>query len=56
MEPVGERPALTAMPTRLAITSGRPAVTALGDPGHGLDVEALDRVWAAVDGSTASAT
>ena len=56
MEPVGERPALTAMPTRLAITSGRPAVTALGDPGHGLDVEALDRVWAAVDGSTSSAT
>jgi len=56
VEPVGERPALTAMPTRLAITSGRPAVTALGDPGHGLDVEALDRVWAAVDGSTSSAT
>ncbi len=56
MEPVGERPALTAMPTRLAITSGRPAVTALDDPGHGLPVEALDRVWAAVDASTSSAT
>jgi len=56
VEPVGERPALTAVPTRLAITSGRPAVIALGDPGHGLPVEALDRVWAAVDASTSSAT
>ncbi len=56
MEPVGERPALTGVPTRLAITSGRPAVTAPGDPGHDLDVEALDRVWAAVDASTSPAT
>ncbi len=56
MEPVGERPALTAMPTRLAITSGRPAVAAPGDSGHGLDVESLDRVWAAVEGSTSAAT
>jgi len=56
VEPVGERPALTGVPTRLAITSGRPAVTAPGDPGHDLDVEALDRVWAAVDASTSPAT
>jgi len=56
VEPVGERPALTAMPTRLAITSGRPAVAAPGDSGHGLDVESLDRVWAAVEGSTSAAT
>jgi len=56
VEAVGERPTLTAMPTQLAITSGRPAVAAPGDPGHGLPVEALDRVWAAVDASTSSAT
>ncbi len=56
VEPVGERPALTSAPTRLAITSGRPVVPAPGDPGHGLPVEALDRVWAAVDASTSSAT
>jgi len=64
MEPVGERPALTAMPTRLAITSGRPAVTAPGDPGHGLpvgvpddlDADTVRRVWAAVDASTSLAT
>ncbi len=64
MEPVAERPALTAMPTRLAITSGRPAGTAPGDPGQGmpvgapdgLDVEAVGRVWAAVDASTSAAT
>lgn len=64
VEPVGEQPALTAAPTRLAITSGRPAGTAPGDPGHGLPVGAADaldaetvrRVWAAVDASTSEAT
>ena len=56
MEAVGERLALTAAPTPLAITPAQPAVAAPGDPGHGLDVEALDRVWAAVDASTSSAT
>ena len=63
MEPVGERLALTATPTRLALTSGQPAVTAPGDAGHGLPVDAVDldadtvrRVWAAVDASTSSAT
>jgi len=56
VEAVGERLALTAAPTPLAITPAQPAVAAPGDPGHGLDVEALDRVWAAVDASTSSAT
>jgi len=56
VEAVGERLALTAAPTPLAITPAQPAVAAPGDPSHGLDVEALDRVWAAVDASTSSAT
>ena len=56
MEAVGERRALTAAPVRLALLPAQPAVTAVGDPGHGLPVEALDRVWAAVDASTSAAT
>ena len=56
MEPVGERLVLTAMPPRLALLPARPAVATTGNPGHGLLVEALDRVWAAVDASTSAAT
>ena len=53
---VGERLALTAAPVRLALLTAEPAVATAGDPGHGLPVEALDRVWAAVDASTSAAT
>ena len=60
---MGERLALTAAPVRLALLPAQPTVTTRGDPGHGLPVdavdlpvEALDRVWAAVDASTSAAT
>ncbi len=63
MEAVGERPALSAVPSPLALTSAHPAIAALADhrqspPVEALDlpVEVLDRVWAAVDASTAPAT
>ncbi len=56
VEAVGERPALIAAPLRLAITSGRRAVTAPADHGHDLDADTVRRVWAAVDASTSAAT
>ena len=63
MEAMGERLALTAVPVRLAITSGRPAAAAAADHRQGppvdavdLSVEALDRVWVAVDASTSPNT
>ena len=62
MEAMGEQLALTAAPTRLAITSAQPAAAAAdhrqGAPVDAVDlpVEALDRVWAAVDASTSPAT
>ena len=56
MEAVGERPALTAAPALLALLLAQPAVTAPAAPGHSLPVEALDRVWAAVDASTSAST
>ncbi len=63
MEAVGERPAYSAVPSPLALTSAHPAIAALADHRQGspvealdLPVEALDRVWAAVDGSTSAAT
>ena len=61
--PVGERLALTAAPVRLALTPAQPAVATPVDGGEGspvdaaeLSVEALDRVWAAVDASTSPNT
>ena len=64
MEAVGERLALPAAPTRLAITPAQPAATTPADPGHDLPVGAPDdldadtvrRVWAAVEASTSAAT
>ena len=63
MEAVGERLALTAGPVRLAITSAQPAAAAAANPRQDppvdavdLSVEALDRVWAAVEASTSAAT
>ncbi len=63
MEAVGERPAFAATPSPLAVPVPEPAARTVGDPGHGLPVEAVDldaetvrRVWAAVEGSTSAAT
>ncbi len=63
MEAVGERPALAATPSPLAVPVPEPAAPTVGDPGHGLPVDAVDldaetvrRVWAAVEGSTSAAT
>ena len=63
MEAVGERPALSAVPSPLAMTSAHPGIAALADHRQGspveafdLPVEALDRVWAAVDASMSAAT
>ena len=64
MEAVGERLAMTAAPTRLAITPAQPAATTPVDPGHSLpvgdpddlDADTVRRVWAAVDASTSLAT
>jgi len=63
MEPVGERPALAASPAIPAIQSAHRDLAALAEHRQGspvdavdLPVEAVDRVWAAVEGSTSSAT
>ncbi len=56
MEPVGEWPALTAAPVRLAIAPARPTVATPADPGHDLDADTVRRVWAAVEASTSAAT
>ena len=63
MKPVGERLALTAAPTRLALTSAKatfaaPADHRQGSPGDAvaLDADAVGRVWTAVEASTSSAT
>ena len=66
VEPVGERLTLTAAPTRLALTAAQPPAPVA--PGghrqgmpvdavdHQLDVDAVDRVWAAVEASTSAST
>ena len=64
MEAVGERPALTAAPVRLAIAPAQPTVATPADPAHSLPVGAPDdldadtvrRVWAAVEASTSLST
>jgi len=63
METVGERPALAGTTSTPALPALETSIHALGDPGHGLPVgapglpvDAVDRVWAAVEGSTSAAT
>jgi len=65
MEAVGEWPAVVAPSATAAIPSARRDPAAVADHrqglpvdavDHGLDVEAVDRVWAAVEGSTSAAT
>ena len=56
MEAVEQRPALTAAPTRLALTAAHSGETATADQGHDLDADTVRRVWAAVEASTSAAT
>jgi integrase len=56
MEAVGERPALTAAPVRLAIAPTQPTVATPADHGQDLDADTVRRVWAAVDASTSPNT
>ncbi len=56
MEAVGEQPAPATTPSPLAVPALEPDSLAVGNPGHDLPVDAVDRVWAAVEGSTSSAT
>ena len=56
MEAVGEQRAVGALSPGAAAVALELGPTAAGDPGHNLPIEALDRVWAAVEASTAAAT
>ncbi len=56
MEAVGEQRALAHASALLVVPALEPDLQTPGDSGHGLPIEALDRVWAAVDASTAAAT
>jgi len=63
MEAVGEWLAPADASSPLAVPVPEPAALTVGDPGHGLPVDAVDldaetvrRVWAAVEGSTSAAT
>jgi len=53
---VGERPILADGSALLVVPALELDAQNPGDSGHGLPVEALDRVWAAVGASTAAAT
>jgi len=56
VEAVGERAALAATSSPLALPVLEADAPTVGDPGHDLDADTVRRVWAAVEGSTSSAT
>ena len=56
MEAVGERSAMPVVASSPADVVLEPTLAAAPDLGHGLDADAVDRVWAAVEGSTSAAT
>jgi len=56
VEAVGERAALAATSSPLALPVLKADAPTVGDPGHDLDADTVRRVWAAVEGSTSSAT
>jgi len=56
VEAVGERAALAATSSPLALPVLKADAPTVGDPGHDLDADTVRRVWAAVDASTAPAT
>jgi integrase len=56
VEAAGEQPSVVALSPGAAAPALERGPTAAGDRGHDLPIEALDRVWAAVDASTSPAT
>jgi site-specific recombinase XerD len=56
VEAVGEHRALADAPAPPIVPALEPDLQTPGDSSHGLPIEALDRVWAAVEASTSPAT
>jgi integrase len=56
VEAVGEQGSVAINSSVAAVLPLEPGLPAVGDPGHNLDADTVRRVWAAVDGSTSSAT